>query len=285
VFVPAAREAAQRAGAAMMRGYRKRPRADQKGPIDFVTEFDRESERIVLEGLGGLGVPIIAEESDGSRWSIGSAVRSGVAPPVALYIDPLDGTTNFLHGHPFFAASIGVLVDDKPLAGVVLAPALGVEWSAVVGRFARRNGDAIEVSETSSLDAALLATGFPYDRRTSDENNFAAYLALKKICRGVRRCGSAAIDLCLVADGTYDGYWERKLSPWDLAAGAALVLGAGGHISDFSGAPAQLRSGYVMASNGRLHEALQHTVAHADMHLSPELNAALSRHAHDCSRT
>jgi myo-inositol-1(or 4)-monophosphatase len=261
-LLSAMHRAALLAAAAIIKGYRTRPRAEQKGPIDFVTEFDRESERVIRAELAPLGLPIVAEEEGGSAGQNGSPT---------FYVDPLDGTTNFLHGHPFFAVSIGLLADEVPLLGVVLAPALGLVWEGVAGHSATRNGEACAVSGTAELDAALLATGFPYDRRTSKENNFDAFLALKRVTRGVRRCGSASIDLCLVGDGTYDGYWERKLSPWDLVAGSAVVLGAGGQISDFSGGPARLRTGYVMASNGRIHDAIVRAVAAAE---SPPSDAA-----------
>jgi myo-inositol-1(or 4)-monophosphatase len=125
-----------------------------------------------------------------------------------------------------------------------------------MGLPSRRNGEPCGVSEVAELDQALLATGFPYDRRTNPENNFAAFVALKKLAVGVRRCGSAALDLCLVADATYDGYWERKLAPWDFAAGAAIVRAAGGEVTDLTGGAVDLERGYVMATNGRLHQAL-----------------------------
>jgi myo-inositol-1(or 4)-monophosphatase len=112
------------------------------------------------------------------------------------------------------------------------------------------------VSEVSVLDDALLATGFPYDRRTSPDNNFDAFVAIKKKCQAVRRCGSAAIDLCFVADGTYDGYWEQKVKPWDMAAGAALVIAAGGRMTNYVGGPAEVMKGHVVATNGRIHDTL-----------------------------
>ena len=119
-----------------------------------------------------------------------------------------------------------------------------------------RNGEPCVVSDVAQLDDALLATGFPYDRRTSEDNNFDAFVAIKKKCQAVRRCGSAAIDLCLVADGTYDGYWEQKLKPWDVAAGAAIVLAAGRRVTDYDGRPADVTKGHVVATNGHIHDVL-----------------------------
>ena len=236
----------ERANAVLMRGYRTRPRADRKGEIDFVTEFDKESEAVLAKGLAPLGFAMVLEES------------GGTASDATLYVDPLDGTTNFLHGHPFFCVSVGLLVDDAPCLGVVSAPALGITWVGIPGARATRNGEPCITSQTSTLNDALLATGFPYDRRTSRQNNFREYIHMKARTRGVRRCGSAAIDLCLVGDGTYDGYWESKLNPWDLVGGSALVLAAGGRISAFDGGPVKLREGAVLATNGPLHETLVH---------------------------
>jgi myo-inositol-1(or 4)-monophosphatase len=187
----------------LLSGYRTRPRATQKGPIDFVTEFDERSEASLRACLRDCGFPLVAEE------------HGGTSAEYTVYADPLDGTTNYLHGHPFYAVSIGLLHFGAPLVGLVAAPSLGVTWTGGVNLPSRRNGELCCVSETLDLDAALVATGFPYDRRTSTDNNFDAFVALKRVTRGVRRCGSAAIDLCLVGDGTYDGYWERKLNPWD----------------------------------------------------------------------
>ncbi len=140
--------------------------------------------------------------------------------------------------------------------GVVVAPSIHLEWTGVQGAGARRNGEVCRVSDVAVLDDALLATGFPFDRRTSDDNNIDAFVAIKKKCQAVRRCGSAAIDLCLVADGTYDGYWEKKLGAWDVAAGAAIVLAAGGRISDHAGQLRDVTQGNVVATNGRVHEEL-----------------------------
>ncbi len=243
-YLPTMRRAAEEASKVLLSGYRSKPKADKKGSIDFVTEFDRESERVLRRVLGETDLHLVAEE------------EGGVAGSRTLYVDPLDGTTNFLHGHPFYAVSIGLVVDGVPLVGLVHAPSLGVVWAGAAGAFATRNGEPCHVTDTADLDSALLATGFPYDRRTSAENNFDAFMALKLKSRGVRRCGSASMDLCLVADGTYDGYWERKLKPWDLAGGAAIVAGAGGRLSNFQGGPPDVLSGYLVATNGALHDRL-----------------------------
>jgi myo-inositol-1(or 4)-monophosphatase len=248
-LVRLALDAARAAGALVSQGWRKHPVAEHKGRIDLVTRFDRESETFLREVLGrSAPYPVVGEEQGGER------ARGGDDP--TWYVDPLDGTTNFVHGHPFWCVSIGLFVGPTPALGVVVAPPLGVEWTGVVGGSAQRNGEACQVSTVSALDDALLATGFPYDRRTSEDNNFDAFVAIKRRCQAVRRCGSAAIDLCFVADGTYDGYWERKLKPWDMGAGVPIVLAAGGRVTDYEGADTDLRVGHVVASNGRLHAEL-----------------------------
>jgi myo-inositol-1(or 4)-monophosphatase len=242
-------DAARDAGELALEGWRKHPTAEHKGRIDLVTRFDRDSETLLRERLGrATSFPVVGEEQGGAR-------AAGDHAPT-WYVDPLDGTTNFVHGHPFWCVSVGLLAGTQPVLGVVVAPSLDIEWQAIVGERAERSGEACCVSDVDKLDDALLATGFPYDRRTSDDNNFDVFVAIKKKCQAVRRCGSAAIDLCLVADGTYDGYWEKKLSVWDLAAGSAIVLAAGGRLSDYEGRTADVTRGQVVATNGKIHDML-----------------------------
>ena len=249
VLLRVALDAAREAAALAQRGWRTRPTAEHKSRIDLVTRFDRESETLLRDRLSAATpFPVVGEEHGGQR-------APGADAPT-WYVDPIDGTTNFVHGHPFWCVSVGLLAGDRPLLGAIVAPSLGVEWTAIVGSEALRNGKPCVVSDVAELDNALLATGFPYDRRTSPENNFDAFVAIKKKCQAVRRCGSAAIDLCLVADGTYDGYWEQKLKPWDVAAGAAVVLAGGGRLSDYRGGVANLAAGQLVATNGRIHDEL-----------------------------
>lgn len=270
------RDAAREAAALVAGGFRKRPTVEHKGAVDLVTSFDRDSEALLRRRLGdAFPFAIVGEEEGGTEDGRG----------VAFYVDPVDGTTNFVHGHPFWCVSIGLVVAGRPALGVVLAPALGTEWfgwNAPSGerRAVRRSAhnailvhgtpassatsptshdpseENCRVSSTPALEDALLATGFPYDRRTSPDNNFDAFVAIKKRCQAVRRCGSAALDLCLVADGTYEGYWERKLRPWDIAAGLAIVRAAGGRVTDFDGGSTCMVSGQVIATNGMIHDAL-----------------------------
>jgi myo-inositol-1(or 4)-monophosphatase len=262
--VDVARRAAHAAATLVLAGYRRRPTVEHKGPIDLVTEYDRASESAIRASLGqAFPWTIIGEES---------ATPAPIEDGIAFYVDPLDGTTNFVHGHPFWCVSIGLVIEGAPTAGVVVAPALGLEWTgyareekrvalrrSVSSGLVEAAADAIEPcrpSSTSDLAESLLATGFPYDRRTSADDNLDAFVHLKKKVRGIRRCGSAAIDLCLVADGTYDGYWERKLKPWDIAAGIAIVHGAGGRTSAPEGRGGPLQSGHIVATNGAIHEPL-----------------------------
>jgi len=237
--------AAREAGAVVARGWRQRPIAEHKGRVDLVTKYDRESEALLRDRLAReTRFAFVGEEGGGA---------AGDAP--AWYVDPLDGTTNFVHGHPFYCVSVGLAIGGAPLAGAVVAPALALEWTGHTGA-ATRNGEACRVSETGSFGDALLATGFPYERNDDRTNNFAQFVAIKKKCRAVRRCGAAAIDLCMVADGTYDGYWEQQLHAWDMTAGSAIVLGAGGRLSKYDGSAADVTSRQMLATNGRIHDAL-----------------------------
>ena len=250
--------AARQAAAHVHNAFRTHPIAEHKGRVDLVTRYDRESEGILRDRLRATSIPVVGEEQGGEG-------ASGKDEPT-WYVDPIDGTTNFVHGHPFYCVSVGLLVSGRPVLGVVVAPALGIEWTGFVahdglpGR-AERNGAPCEVSRVAQFREALLATGFPYDRATSPDNNFDAFVHIKRQCQAVRRCGSAAIDACFVADGTYDGYWEKKLQPWDVAAGAAIVVGAGGRISDYRGDAVDVRKGALLATNGAIHAALVDALA------------------------
>ncbi|MEO7094359.1 MAG: inositol monophosphatase family protein [Polyangiales bacterium] len=230
--------------------------------IDLVTAVDRDAERAIVDVLRASDVPIIAEEAAGAL---------GLVEGPVWYVDPLDGTTNYANGHPFFCVSIGLAVDGIPRLGVVWAWAISTVWRGTRTEATRhdtlgRGEHAIVVSPVDTLGEVLVATGFPYDRRTSSDDNLAAHNALMKRTQGVMRCGSAAIDLCLVADGTYGGYWERKLKPWDYAAGAAFVVAAGGTITDPWGRPFRVEHGDALASNGLVHDELRTAL---EPHLPP----------------
>jgi myo-inositol-1(or 4)-monophosphatase len=253
--------AAREAGALLRSGFRKRADlgdVESKGSaVDLVTKWDRASEELLRERLAALPYAMVGEEGGGSY---------DASAPV-LFVDPLDGTTNWVHGHPFWCVSIGLVVGEASLLGVVHAPAVGLEWCGFLAgdgsRSAVRRGlypaateEPCVPSANAELGAAMLGTGFPYDRRTNPDNNFAEFVRIKPKVQAVRRCGSAAMDLCLVADGTYDGYWEKKLSPWDIAGGSAIVRAAGGRVTSWDGGASYLAEGRCVATNGRLHDAL-----------------------------
>lgn len=240
-------------------GWRSGTEIQKKGTIDLLTEYDLKTETLIRERLGAAFPDhrIVGEEGEAREGSAG----------FTWYVDPIDGTTNFAHGHPFFCVSIALWAEGEGAGhgevGVVAAPALGVSWSARRGGGARRNGEPCHVSDTAELKDALCATGFPYDRWDSSEDNVREHRAFLKRTRGIRRCGSAAIDLCLVAEGTYDLYWEQKLNPWDMCAGALLVAEAGGRLSDYGGGEAEPRDGRLVATNGPLHDATLALLAQA----------------------
>ena len=248
---------AQRAGSELLQHVRGAPlRAESKGRRrELVTAADRAAERVVVGGLLERfpDHAVLAEE--GVLTAQGRASR---ASDFTWLVDPLDGTTNFVHRLPFFAVAIALAVKDEPVLGVVHAPVLGETFVAAQGLGATRNGEPLRVSATDELDDALLATGFSYNRNEPGRDDNAARLARAlPQCRDLRRLGSAELDLCLVAAGTYDGYWEMYLQPYDLAAGAVIVREAGGTVTDLDGGQDWLSTGHVLATNGRLHEPLR----------------------------
>jgi myo-inositol-1(or 4)-monophosphatase len=257
-------EIAEQAGALLMGGYRTRPRPESKSAeADLVTEFDRKSEALVLAELGRRypGVRVVGEESTQAGAS------TGPFEGLVFYVDPLDGTTNFVHGVPTFCVSIGLTLDDRPVAGAVLAPALGIAWRGFVSgavrelvRSDRFSSQPARVSATRELGQALVATGFPPRCDGPPHDNFDSFMRVQRVVRGVRRAGSAATDLAMVADGTYDAFWERNLKPWDLIGGSALVLAGGGRVSSFEPpfdrAEPDWHRGSVLASNGLVHDAV-----------------------------
>lgn len=251
-----ATEIAEEAGALTLEGYRRELSIQKKGRIDLVTEFDLKAEAHIRERLQAACPDhhIVGEEhSAGAR-----APRPADDTPT-WYIDPIDGTTNFAHGHPFYGVSIGLFAGASPVLGVIRAPALGVTWAGGPALGATRGGAPCQVSKATDMVDALAATGFPY--HLDRGKNLAHVARFLPQIQGIRRCGSAALDLCLVADGTCDLYWEQHLNAWDLAAGVAILLGAGGQISDHRGGPFDLFTAQVLASNGHLHPAALATLA------------------------
>ncbi len=221
---------------------------------DLVTAADKAAEAAVLKVLNR-HLPdhgILAEES---------GLQGDQASTYQWAIDPLDGTTNFAHQYPFSAVSLGLMVDGVPSLGVIFDPFHNELFRAAKGLGATRNRRPIQVSTRTKLADSLLVTGFAYDRRETIDNNYAEFCHLTHLTQGVRRGGSAAIDLAYVACGRLDGYWERGLSPWDLAAGVVLVEEAGGRVTAYDQTPFDLTSGRILATNGHLHDALSHELA------------------------
>jgi myo-inositol-1(or 4)-monophosphatase len=258
---------AEEAATLVESGYRARPKTLRKGRNDLVTEYDKASEDLLVARLASLspGIPVIGEEMGGGR-------PKESREPLVWYVDPIDGTTNFAHGHPFWCVSVGLMEHNVPIAGAVVAPVLAIRWVGWVGpsrRDARdkdrggalRNGKPCAISTTESLSDGLLATGFPPVREVEPDNNFASFVSVKRTCRAVRRCGAAAIDLCMVADGTYDGYWERRLYPWDAAAGVAILLSAGGHVTSLDGREPDYFDGSLVATNALIHSDLVRSIS------------------------
>jgi myo-inositol-1(or 4)-monophosphatase len=213
--------AAKAAGSLQMQYIREGFSVDSKSTsVDMVTEADKKSEALITEA-------IITRFPEHDIMGEEGAARSRNSP-WRWIIDPLDGTTNFVHHHPVFCVSIALAFKGEPVLGVVYVPRLDDLYTAVAGGGAFRNGAPVHVAARSHLAETLLATGVPYDRATSRENNLAYISALTPRVRGLRRLGAAAYDLCLVAEGVYDAYFELKIRPWDIAAGALIVREAGG---------------------------------------------------------
>jgi myo-inositol-1(or 4)-monophosphatase len=257
-YLATAIEGALIAGRIQRRYFRQNPEVVKKGPIDLVTAADLEVER-EFRALVGARFPLhsVLGEEGGS----GSALHD--PPPGSRWrwiIDPIDGTTNFAHGLALFCVSIALEIDGRVDVAVVYEP-IGEElFVAERGRGATLNGAPLRVSSRGELIDALLVTGFPYtvrERRQRQVDVFAAFLGA---ARAVRRLGSAALDLCYVAAGRFDGFWEEQLHAWDIAAGALIVEEAGGMVTAFDGGPLDLARGEIVASNGRVHDAMRRVI-------------------------
>lgn len=250
IFLDVAILAAQAAGTVLKSYWGNLKNIQEKGRSgDLVTEADKASEAVILEVLRR-HLPdhgILAEESG----SLGDT-----SSQYLWAIDPLDGTTNYAHQYPFSAASIGLLIDGVPSVGAVFDPFHDELYCAAKGLGATCNGLPIQVSQISQLNQSLLVTGFAYDRRETADNNYAEFCHFTHLTQGVRRSGSASIDLAHVACGRLDGYWERGLSPWDITAGIVLVQEAGGMVTAYDRSPIEIKSGRILATNGQLHEKM-----------------------------
>jgi myo-inositol-1(or 4)-monophosphatase len=255
-FLPTMSAIAREAGALLLQYFHQGLKIEYKGDADLVTAADRASEVLIRERITHQfpSHDVLGEEQGLSDQ--GSDYR--------WYVDPLDGTTNFAHGYPVFCVSMGlehrVQGEGRRIAGVVYDPTREELFTAEQGRGAHLNGQPIHVSKAAHLKECLVATGFPSHKRHKNPNiHFYHQITLRT--HGVRRAGSAALDLCNVASGRFDGFWEFNLNPWDTAAGALIVEEAGGRVSRFDGSPFEIDSRETLASNGLVHEALLHEFA------------------------
>lgn len=222
---------------------------EYKNPINLVTDADRAAEQCVIDRIKSYFPThrFLAEE----RGHLEEAQS-----PYLWVIDPLDGTTNFAHGYPVYCVSIGLEYEGRCVLGAIFDPTRNELFTAIEHRGAQLNGRPIHVSATAALDKSLLVTGFAYDIRETPRNNLDHFVKFALKARGIRRTGSAALDLCYVAAGRFDGFWEVRLNPWDLAAGSVIVREAGGRLTDFSGRDLSIYGQELVASNGRIHEAM-----------------------------
>jgi len=248
-FVPAMAEIAREAGALLMEYFRQqvKVKVEYKGEADLVTVADRNSEMLIRERIKKQwpSHDVLGEEQ--GLIDTGSEYR--------WYVDPLDGTTNFAHGFPVFCVSMALEHKNQRIAGVVYDPTRDELFAAERGSGAYLNHERIRVSTTANLAECLVATGFPSHKRHKNPNIYF-YHQITLRTHGVRRAGSAALDLCCVACGRFEGFWEFNLNPWDTAAGVLIVEEAGGKVTDFGGGPFQLNSRETLATNGLVHAAM-----------------------------
>ncbi|MFN9176660.1 MAG: inositol monophosphatase family protein [Synechocystis sp.] len=254
-YLEIATEAALAAGAILESLWGNVQQIQEKGYAgDLVTEADRQAEAVILAILKRHcpDHAILAEESG----QLGNKDN-----PYCWAIDPLDGTTNFAHSYPVACVSIALLIHGIPAIGVIYNPFRHELFRAATGLGATLNRQPIQVSQTMDLTKSLLVSGFAYDRRETLDNNYAEFCHLTHLTQGVRRSGSAAIDLTDVACGRLDGYWERGIKPWDISAGVVILEEAGGQLSAYDGSPLDFNSGRILATNGKIHTALSQALA------------------------
>ncbi len=248
IYIKVAEEAVRRAGALLKDNLDTRPEAFYKGAVDLVTRMDRESQELLVGSISAAFPThaILAEEGyceagrSDYRW----------------IIDPLDGTTNYSHTLPLFTISVALEFEGRIVGGLVYDPMRDEMFMAKTGEGAYLNGRKIRVSGVDRLDRGLLSTGFPYDIRTNPCNNLDHWASFLVRAQAVRRCGSAAMDLCYVACGRFDGFWEMKLRSWDVAAASLMVVEAGGRVTDLSGGPFKPDGLETLATNGLIHDEM-----------------------------
>lgn len=253
VYLATAVEAVLRAGDIQMANFGRTMRVEKKGAIDLVTEIDLEVERgfreMITERFPEHAV--LGEEFGGAGDRI---------PGFCWVFDPIDGTTNYAHGLPIFCSSLALELNGEPVVAAVYDPNRKELFTSERGQGAWLNGEPLHVSTADSLIDSLLVTGFHYDVQKDPGDVIAMFAAFISRARAVRRLGSAALDLCYVAAGRFDGFWEKKLQPWDVAGGALIVSEAGGRVTGMAGTPYSSRGGSVLATNGRIHDEMLATI-------------------------
>jgi myo-inositol-1(or 4)-monophosphatase len=254
-YLNVASAVAREAGALLREGFGQDVRVEHKGAIDLVTEYDHRAEALIVARLRAAFPDHALHAEEGGRTA-GSTHE--------WLVDPLDGTTNFAHGFPIFSVSLALTHHGRLVVGVVYDPLRDELFAAEAGQGARLNGAPMRVSPVRVLDQALLTTGFPYDVRSSPRNNFAEFERFQVRCQAVRRPGSAALDCAWVAAGRVDGYWELKIKPWDVAAGALIAREAGGRVTNATGEDDFLAQETIVVSNGWLHAEMLAVLQEAD---------------------
>ena len=255
IYLATAVEAVLRAGDVQMQHFGRAMQVDKKGAIDLVTNIDIEVER----GFRAM----IAERFPDHEVLGEEFVEAGqrdTIPGFCWVFDPVDGTTNYAHGLPIFCSSLALEIRGEPAVAAIYDPNRRELFTAERGHGAWLNGRPLRVSSADTLIDSLLVTGFPYSVQQEAGELVGLFAEFLRTSRAVRRLGSAALDLCYVAAGRFDAFWEQKLSPWDISAGALIVREAGGHVTDSAGRTFSSRTGSIVASNGRIHDAMVDTI-------------------------
>jgi myo-inositol-1(or 4)-monophosphatase len=251
-------QAVRESGRIQKEWLRKDKKVELKGAINLVTEVDRRCEQRIIE--------IIKKAFPQHNILTEETPMPELPSPYRWIIDPLDGTTNYAHGYPCFCTSLALELEGEVILGAIYDPLLDELFTAQKGKGSFLNNERISVSLTDQLTNTLICTGFPYDLRESRENNLDHFNNFIMEARAVRRDGSAALDLCYVAAGRFDGFWELKLYAWDVAAGKLLIEEAGGTVSDFRGDPLNIYGQQILASNGRIHKEMIGVLQKGDQH-------------------
>ncbi len=260
-IIETAVEIAREAGGLLRELARQKLTVNYKSVNDLVTNADKASEKLILHHLDAAfpSHQVLAEESAGGRPPLPEPF-----PEFLWVIDPLDGTTNYAHGLPIYCVSMGLLHHGQPFLGVVYDPERDELFTGGPKIGATLNGEPIAVSTEKELGRSVLATGFPYDIKTSPENNLGIFGRFCLRCQAVRRLGSAALDLCYLACGRLDGFWELKLHPWDTAAAWAIILGAGGKVTAYDGGSFDPFALETLATNGHIHDSMKAVLINED---------------------